>query len=456
MIYHPRGGFAPPLSRSLLEFDLVGNVLTKTEHAYTTADTVGTATDTISYAYGYSEWGDRLTKFDGKYFTFDDLGNPLTYGDDVSYTWKNGRQLGTMTMGDETWSFTYDSDGLRLGRTNGTDSYSYLYADGLLTRMVVGSTTMLFYYDGSGRPVAISYGGTMYYYVLDLQGDVMGIRDSSGTLVVRYYYDAWGRLLSTTGSKASTLGVHNPLRYRGYVYDTETGLYYLQSRYYDPEMGRFINADNYPTTGQGFTGNNMFAYCGNNPVSREDDGGTWWNNAIGAVVGGIVSGITTAINGGSGWEILVSAGCGAVSGALSATGCGGVWGQAAIGAVTSFIDSGFQNMVDCISGEKTIEEAVACTLVDTTMGAVFGAMGYEGTDSLENSMKMAKKTKSAKNILSQKGVHPNVKSTAKAVVKQGQDYFWQEVGGCVFDSITTSAVGCGTSEVAGLYFAMLF
>ena len=254
-------------------YDPAGNILTKTEHAYTTADTVGTATDTISYAYGYSEWGDRLTKFDGKYFTFDDLGNPLTYGDDVSYTWKNGRQLGTMTMGDETWSFTYDSDGLRLGRTNGTDSYSYLYADGLLTRMVVGSTTMLFYYDGSGRPVAISYGGTMYYYVLDLQGDVMGIRDSSGTLVVRYYYDAWGRLLSTTGSKASTLGVHNPLRYRGYVYDTETGLYYLQSRYYDPEMGRFISADEYLSTGQGVLGINMFAYCRNDPVIYLDTTG---------------------------------------------------------------------------------------------------------------------------------------------------------------------------------------
>jgi RHS repeat-associated protein len=91
--------------------------------------------------------------------------------------------------------------------------------------------------------------------------------------VVEYTYDAWGKLLTTTGSMASTLGVHNPLRYRGYVYDTELGLYYLQSRYYNPEMGRFINADAYTSTGQGVLGNNMFAYCENSPIINVDFGG---------------------------------------------------------------------------------------------------------------------------------------------------------------------------------------
>lgn len=71
----------------------------------------------------------------------------------------------------------------------------------------------------------------------------------------------------------AAIGALNPLRYRGYVYDTETGLYYLQSRYYDPEIGRFINADAFTSTGQGLLGNNMFAYCGNNPVVYEDDSG---------------------------------------------------------------------------------------------------------------------------------------------------------------------------------------
>lgn len=92
-------------------------------------------------------------------------------------------------------------------------------------------------------------------------------------MAVEYTYDAWGRVLSITGSKASTVGRYNPLRYRGYVYDNETELYYLQSRYYDPAWGRFINADGYASTGQGFAGNNAFAYCNNNPVMYFDAAG---------------------------------------------------------------------------------------------------------------------------------------------------------------------------------------
>ena len=116
----------------------------------------------------------------------------------------------------------------------------------------------------------MTYGGATYYYATNIQGDVVAILDSTGAAVVTYTYDAWGNILTTTGTLASTLGTHNPLRYRGYVYDLETGLYYLQSRYYNPEMGRFLNADALVSTGQGILGNNMFAYCLNNPVNLED------------------------------------------------------------------------------------------------------------------------------------------------------------------------------------------
>ena len=112
------------------------------------------------------------------------------------------------------------------------------------------------------------------------QSDIVAILNTSGTAVVRYTYDAWGKLLTTTGSMTSTLGVHNPLRYRGYVYDNETQLYYLQSRYYNPAMGRFINADGFASTGQGILGNNMFAYCLNSPTQYEDSYGT---TAIGVI-----------------------------------------------------------------------------------------------------------------------------------------------------------------------------
>ena len=120
----------------------------------------------------------------------------------------------------------------------------------------------------------MEYGGNYYYYRTNIQGDIEGIYNSNGTLVVSYSYDAWGNILSTTGTLASTLGEINPFRYRGYYYDTETGWYYLQSRYYDPTVGRFLNADNlvYLSSG-GILSNNLYTYCYNNSVSNTDPSG---------------------------------------------------------------------------------------------------------------------------------------------------------------------------------------
>ena len=125
-------------------------------------------------------------------------------------------------------------------------------------------------YFGNGT---VAYGDDVYYYVTNLQGDVVAIIDADGNVKVEYAYDAWGKILSISGPMADTLGAINPLTYRGYVYDTETDLYYLQSRYYDPAVERFINADGLVSTGQGFIGNNMFAYCLNDPVNCFDDDG---------------------------------------------------------------------------------------------------------------------------------------------------------------------------------------
>ena len=137
--------------------------------------------------------------------------------------------------------------------------------------------------------MAVTYGGTTYYYATNIQGDVVAILNASGTAVVTYTYDAWGNILTTTGTLSSTLGTHNPLRYRGYVYDQETGLYYLQSRYYNPELGRFICADSLVSTGQGILGNNMFAYCLNNPVNLVDyDGKEPITISVSVVVLGVV------------------------------------------------------------------------------------------------------------------------------------------------------------------------
>jgi len=133
--------------------------------------------------------------------------------------------------------------------------------------------------------VAVTYNGTTYFYATNIQGDVLAIMDADEYTVVAYTYDAWGNLLSLTGDMATTLGAINPLRYRSYVYDTETELYYVSSRYYDPEMGRWINADAFVTTGQGFMGNNMFVYCGNNPVMFSDPTGMLFEISPGGWVG---------------------------------------------------------------------------------------------------------------------------------------------------------------------------
>lgn len=168
------------------------------------------------------------------------------------------------------WEMAYNASGIRTKRVSEDNTYRYYYAGGKLMRMTWGTNTIDFFYDASGLPYAMKYNGTVYYYITNLQGDVMRIVDASQNIVTSYDYNPYGKVISATGTLANI----NPLRYRGYVYDRETGFYYLESRYYDPAIGRFVNADSYASTGQGIIGCNMFAYCLNNPVVYIDLAGT--------------------------------------------------------------------------------------------------------------------------------------------------------------------------------------
>ena len=160
-----------------------------------------------------------------------------------------------------------------------TVTHEYLTLNGKVARETIKTNDSLtavldFVYDESGKPFALKYStdGTTfdtYYYVLNLQGDVVKLIQANGHVVAHYTYDAWGYILSSGGNLAAV----NPLRYRGYYYDNETGFYYLQSRYYDPANRRFISADVYASTGQGFVGTNMFAYCNNKPIINSDPSG---------------------------------------------------------------------------------------------------------------------------------------------------------------------------------------
>ena len=261
-------------------YDNAGNITSRTEYEYS-VDTLGEPLDTVVYGYTDPDWGDLLTSYDGKTITYDNICNPLTDGT-WTYTWEHGRQLATMTNGTTTWTYSYDVNGMRTSRSNGTTTYTYVYNGGLLSQMTVGTDVLTFSYDTSGTPMTVTYNDVVYYYVTNVQGDVIAILDSNGSAVVGYTYDAWGKLL--VESDLDGIGRINPLLYRGYVYDRETKLYYLVSRYYSSSLGRFISPDGYASTGQGLLGSNMFAYCGNNPVNRKDSSGNSWLLAVFVIV----------------------------------------------------------------------------------------------------------------------------------------------------------------------------
>ena len=280
--------------------DASGNLTSwKTQNGAATQDL-----ESHSYTYGNTDWKDLLTGFDGQSITYDTSGNPLSYynGKRYTMTWRNGRELDSLTVGGKKTSYQYDVNGLRTKKTNPDGSYTQYYiVDGLtvgerrFTTTGSVSLTLRYLYDESRSPVGFGLkyptetGWTNYYFAKNLQGDVTAIYRSdasggsyTGTLVAKYAYDPFGQVLSVTNASGTAISAtaanvanYNPFRYRGYYYDTESGFYYLQSRYYDPEICRFINADKYAGTGLGFIGSNMFAYCNNNSVTMVDNSGKY-------------------------------------------------------------------------------------------------------------------------------------------------------------------------------------
>ena len=245
-----------------------------------------------SYTYGDASWKDLLTAFNGQSITYDAIGNPLSYRG-MTLSWEGGRRLASVSKEGLSASYVYNSDGIRTQKTvNGVTTNYYLDGSSVL-RQVTGNDVLEFFYDANGV-LGFYYNNTPYYYLKNLQGDIVGILDANGTQVVSYTYDAWGAPLSVTGTAADTIGQLNPFRYRSYYYDNETGLYYLNSRYYDPQTYRFLNADS--QLNNDHLGCNLFIYCGNNPVARVDDNGQGWWVVAGAIVGGIIGGVSKAIS----------------------------------------------------------------------------------------------------------------------------------------------------------------
>lgn len=264
-------------------YDKGGNILSKKRYAYTeTAVEITDTTpvkDTMVFSYTNAAWKDQLKAVNGVGITYDSIGNPLSDGT-WTYNWEKGRQLKRMSKSDRTVEFKYNENGLRIQKILNPDTANEEVTNYTLHgKNIVHMTKdkgqqhddLHFFYDASNKPAVVEYNGTKYAYVHNLQGDIVAILDSNGATVVQYKYDAWGRPIGKEGSLAGTLGTVQPFRYRGYVYDEETGLYYLNTRYFDTYRSRFINSDSVMTPS---LCNNLFSYCLNTPVCRTDALGT--------------------------------------------------------------------------------------------------------------------------------------------------------------------------------------
>ena len=222
--------------------------------------------------------------------------------------------------------FVYNENGLRVKKTvNGVVTDYTLHGKNVV-HMTRESDELHFFYDAQNRPAVVAYNGVPYAYVKNLQGDVIAILDAAGNVVVSYAYDAWGAPIGKSGAPAETFGTLNPFRYRGYVFDEETGLYYLRSRYYNPWWGRFVNADAEIAVEAKLWDAKLFLYCANNPVRYTDDGGnSFWDVLadcgkallVAAVVVAVVAVVIAATGGGGGFA-LAAAGGEIISGAAVA------------------------------------------------------------------------------------------------------------------------------------------
>ncbi len=344
----------------LYAYDNCGNILSRRETNFTLKEDVEECTFTsVQYAYE----GDRLVSVGDEACAYDEIGNPTTYRG-KAVTWANGRQMTKF----DTIAFAYDGQGRR--RSKGSISFTY-DKDG---RVVKQSNGLEFIYDQSGI-AGIKYNNATYFYRKDAQGNIAAILDSNGNIVVEYKYDSWGNhaVLDANGAdiaSATHIGNLNPFRYRGYYYDTETGLYFLKTRYYDPEVGRFITIDSIsyidPET---INGLNLYAYCGNNPVMRVDENGNaWWEWLVGAL---LVIAVTAAVVVTAGAAAAaVGAAIGVGSALVNATMVGAAIGGLVAGGM-ELVSQGITNNWQSVNfGSLAIE-----TFTGSLSGAAAGMMG---------------------------------------------------------------------------------
>ena len=293
-------------------YDKNGNLLRKNRYEYqpdAAMETLASATPSETKIYRYEgNWKDQLTSYNGETIAYDAMGNPTVYRG-MEMGWKNSSELTEIVKDQTTIRYRYDKEGMR-NRKYLSDGTTVLYQvqDG----QIIGEQhlredqekplyEMTFSYDADGTLFSMNCDGKDYYYILNPTGDVIALVDTGWNTVVSYAYDSWGNVTAIEGDQ--DLGKKNPLRYRGYYWDEETGLYYLASRYYDPEVGRFINADDLSVLSEEkreITDKNLYAYCDNNSIIRKDNEGDMWQLALAGV-------------GGNGFGTMIATGLGVIT-----------------------------------------------------------------------------------------------------------------------------------------------
>ena len=431
-------GTSVPKAAQLKEYtyDAQGQIATEKNgsgttfgYAYDTAGNIRSITKdgTVTKSFGYTNasWPDLLTSVTANGTTKDVLyegqtrtsdlptsGNPVTYynGKDYAFTWTKGRQLAKAVVDGKTVEYTYDMSGVRTSKTVNGTTYNYTTLSGKVMRQQWGNKSLEFIYDDGNQPFAMIYNdgstSTLYYYVLNAQGDVIALLNENGTLAASYNYGAWGNysVHGADGKKTTDptfIGHINPLRYRGYYYDRETRLYYLQSRYYDFANCRFINADTFATTdANGFLSANMFAYCENNPVGNSDPNGEFLNTLIGAVTGAALGAALALV---TGENVKAAAISGAISGGIAgfATDAIIVTGGTALGVAVTYGIAGFVgSAAGSIAAQRSEGKPVNLgeAAVEGTFGAAFGVIGGLMTGSVTPMMKQVRQVAGKKAI----------------------------------------------------------
>ena len=240
-----------------MTYDRYGNILSKNGKIYVYDTT----------------WKDQLVSYDDQIIVYDVQGNPTSYlGHNLE--WEKGRQLRSY----DNITYTYNANGIRTSKKVNNVEHIYIIEGTKILREKWDTHILIPLYDNDENICGIKHNQFTYFFIKNLQGDVIALIDPTGKVRVRYTYDAWGKYSIVYDNTIDNIGNINPFRYRGYYYDNETGFYYLQSRYYDPKTGRFINGDEaiYVFMNCSPLNHNLFEYCQNNPVSNVDYAGTWY------------------------------------------------------------------------------------------------------------------------------------------------------------------------------------